>query len=52
MAVYLNLTAKARIKIQDPCDEKTINQVKEDTFINCPVELCEEDYEYTVEDAD
>lgn len=52
MAVYLKLVATARIKIQDPCTEEDIERVKEGTFLQCLEELCDEDYQYEIEDAD
>ena len=52
MAVYIKITATALIKVQDPYDEKTIEEAKKEVYLFSTHELCEEDYKFTIEDAD
>lgn len=52
MAVYINVTCTARIKIQDPYDTDDIEKAIEDTHLHCPHELVDEDYNFKIEDAD
>lgn len=52
MAVYLKVTAEVTIKIQDPLDENTIEEAKENLVITSPDEIVDEQYTYTIVDAD
>lgn len=52
MAIYIKVTVMANIKIQDPYDETTIDEMKDNTFLKCPHELCDENYQYETVDAD
>lgn len=50
MSLYLRVKVTALIKIQEPYDDAYIDEVKDGVFLNSPVELIEENYEFEVED--
>ena len=54
MPVYIRIKAEALIKVQDPVgDIDVLLQELEDTIaIHSPFELIDEQYNFTVEDAD
>ncbi|MEK0337516.1 MAG: hypothetical protein QQN41_08800, partial [Nitrosopumilus sp.] len=48
----LKITAVVRIKIQDPCDANTAKDAQDGTYIDCPNELMDENYDFIFDDAD
>jgi hypothetical protein len=56
MAMYVDITVKARLKIQDPVpDEKEMESLINGNFdvaLMCPFETTLEDFEYIIVDVD
>jgi hypothetical protein len=53
MAIYVRVTATAIVKLQDPTDENSMQELEDNTYLSANGnELIDEDYKFEIEDED